>query len=476
MRPMAAWRRARCGPSRLETAVNGRPWEPAWLPDVETLLARDFTPIGDHRGGAAYRLRAAAGLLRRFQIRDHIEAAGAGGGVMNEPLARIRGGVHARGAHTTARSDTSPAPHAISTMSRPCRARLKRVAGAQPACACPHLPHRSVAGAGCARRHRRDHGRRYSRQERHRPDPQRRAALAAGIVEYEGQPVAAIAAATLDQARAATRSWSISTYEPLPAVLTIEEAIARESYVSPPQTMARGEVEPALAGAPHRLTGELRCGGQDHFYLEGQIALAVPGEGGDMQVWSSTQHPTEVQHGVAHLLGLPFNAVTVEVRRMGGAFGGKESQATIIAGIAAVLAWKARRPVKLRPPARRRHAGDRQAPSFPDPLRRRGRRRGAHSCARPHAGRRRRQRRRSHAGRADTRAVSMPTTATSFRTCVFADCRAKPTPCRTRRSAAIGGPQGMLAIETIIDVIARAARPARRPCGGAISTASAATT
>jgi xanthine dehydrogenase large subunit len=139
-------------------------------------------------------------------------------------------------------------------------------------------------------------------------------------------------------------------YEPLPPVLTIEEAMGGESFVSPPQLMVRGEVEPALASAPHRLSGELRCGGQDHFYLEGQIALATPGEGSDMHVWSSTQHPTEVQHGVAHLLDLPFNAVTVEVRRMGGAFGGKESQATIIAGIAAVLAWKARRPVKLRLP------------------------------------------------------------------------------------------------------------------------------
>ena len=173
--------------------------------------------------------------------------------------------------------------------------------------------------------------------------------LAAGVVEYEGQPLAAIAAATLDQARAAAKLVVIDC-EPLPPVLTIEEAMARESYVSPPQLMVRGEVEPALASAPHRLSGELRCGGQDHFYLEGQIALATPGEGGDMHVWSSTQHPTEVQHGVAHLLGLPFNAVTVEVRRMGGAFGGKESQATIIAGIAAVLAWKARRPVKLRLP------------------------------------------------------------------------------------------------------------------------------
>ena len=175
--------------------------------------------------------------------------------------------------------------------------------------------------------------------------------------------------------------------------------MARESFVSPPQMMTRGEVEPALAGAPHRLSGEVRCGGQDHFYLEGQIALAVPGEDGDMQVWSSTQHPTEVQHGVAHLLGLPFNAVTVEVRRMGGAFGGKESQATIIAGIAAVLAWQVAPAGEAAAPARRRHARNRQAPSIPDPVRCRVRRRGTHPRARSHAGRQRRQRRRSHARR-----------------------------------------------------------------------------
>jgi len=169
------------------------------------------------------------------------------------------------------------------------------------------------------------------------------------LVEYEGQPVVAIAAATLDQARAATRLVKIE-YEPLPAILTVEEAIAKAQYVSPPQLMVRGDVEAALKASPHRLKGEFHCGGQDHFYLEGQIALAIPGDSGDFQVFSSTQHPTEVQHGVAHLLGLPFNAITVEVRRMGGAFGGKESQATMIAGIAAVLAWKTKRPVKLRLP------------------------------------------------------------------------------------------------------------------------------
>lgn len=173
--------------------------------------------------------------------------------------------------------------------------------------------------------------------------------LAAEFVEYEGQPVAAVAARTLAEARAAAKLVDVD-YEPLPAVLTVEEALERELYVSPPQTMRRGDAVAALAAAPYRLNGELRCGGQDHFYLEGQVALAIPGDAGDMLVHASTQHPTEVQHGVAHVLGLPFSAVTAEVRRMGGGFGGKESQATIIAAIAALMAWKARRPVKLRLP------------------------------------------------------------------------------------------------------------------------------
>lgn len=174
-------------------------------------------------------------------------------------------------------------------------------------------------------------------------------ALAQGVVEYVGHPVAAVAAPTLDEARAAAALVRIE-YEKLPALLDLDEAIAAGARVAPDQMVGRGDVDGALATAPHRIAGEVRCGGQDHFYLEGQIAIAVPGEDRDMQVYSSTQHPTEAQHGVAHVLGLPFAAVTVEVRRMGGAFGGKESQATIIAAIAALLAHHARKPVKLRLP------------------------------------------------------------------------------------------------------------------------------
>jgi len=171
--------------------------------------------------------------------------------------------------------------------------------------------------------------------------------LAEDVVEYIGHPVAAVAADTMDRARAAAALIEVE-YELLEPVLSIGEALEKEFYVAKPMIMRRGDAEAALATTPNRVQGEVSCGGQDHFYLESHIALAVPGEDRDMVIYSSTQHPTEVQHGVSHVLGVPSNAVTVELRRMGGGFGGKESQPTIIAAIAAVLAGIAGKPVKLR--------------------------------------------------------------------------------------------------------------------------------
>jgi len=115
------------------------------------------------------------------------------------------------------------------------------------------------------------------------------------------------------------------------------------------QRMARGDAQAALASAPRRARGKFVIGGQDHFYLEGQIALATPREDGDVHVWSSTQHPTEVQHLIARVLGKPDHCVTVEVRRMGGGFGGKETQASLFAAAAALVAVKTGRPAKCRP-------------------------------------------------------------------------------------------------------------------------------
>lgn len=172
-------------------------------------------------------------------------------------------------------------------------------------------------------------------------------ALAEGVVEYIGHPVAVVAGDSMAEARDAAERVLVD-YEELPPILSIEEALAAQSYVVAPMTMQRGDWQAAMNAAPHRIKGSLKVGGQDHFYLEGHVAFAIPGEDRDMQVFSSTQHPTEVQHGVAHVLGVPFHTVTVECRRMGGGFGGKESQPTIIAAIAALVAWKTGRPAKLR--------------------------------------------------------------------------------------------------------------------------------
>lgn len=171
--------------------------------------------------------------------------------------------------------------------------------------------------------------------------------IADKVAEYAGHPIAIVAADTYDHAFQSAKLVKVD-YEELEPVLTIKEAINRKNFTYDPPTVERGDPDLALINATHRVQGELACGGQDHFYLEANIAVAVPGEDSDMMIYSSTQHPTEVQHGVSTVLGVPSNSVTVEVRRMGGGFGGKESQPTIIAALAALVASKTGRPAKLR--------------------------------------------------------------------------------------------------------------------------------
>ena len=173
--------------------------------------------------------------------------------------------------------------------------------------------------------------------------------FATETVEFWGQPLFAVVAQTRELARRAARLAKVR-YRKLPHALDIESATAAgHPYVTAPLTLQRGEVDTALAGAPHRLAGRMVVGGQDHFYLEGQIALAVPGEDAEVTVHVSTQHPSEVQHMVSHALGVPANAVTVSVRRMGGGFGGKETQMNLFACVAAIAAKRLKCAVKLRP-------------------------------------------------------------------------------------------------------------------------------
>ena len=171
--------------------------------------------------------------------------------------------------------------------------------------------------------------------------------FADGTVSFAGQALFAVAATSANAARRAARLARI-TYETLPAILDVRSALAQQSFVIPSQTMRRGDAHGGLARAPHRWAGSIEIGGQDHFYLEGQIAIALPQEDGAVLIHCSTQHPTEVQHKVAEALGLHAHDVVVQCRRMGGGFGGKESQPAQFACVAALLAARTGHPVKLR--------------------------------------------------------------------------------------------------------------------------------
>ena len=173
--------------------------------------------------------------------------------------------------------------------------------------------------------------------------------LAHGSVHYLGQPVFAVVAEDRRVARrVAARAKEFLTLEPLPALLTPRDAHAAQQYVVPPMHLLRGDAQSALAAAPQRLALEFDVGGQEQFYLEGQISYAIPVENSGLKLYCSTQHPSEMQHHVAHVLQRPAHAVQVECRRMGGGFGGKESQSALFACVAAVAAVRTRSPVKLR--------------------------------------------------------------------------------------------------------------------------------
>ena len=172
--------------------------------------------------------------------------------------------------------------------------------------------------------------------------------LSDGTVHYAGQPLFLVVAESHLQARKAARLGQVAYAEETP-ILTVEQALAAGArFEDGPRVYGRGDVEAGLATAPLVTEGEIEIGGQEHFYLEGQAALALPQEGGDMIVHASSQHPTEIQHKVADALGLPMHAVRVEVRRMGGGFGGKESQGNALAVACALAARATGRPCKMR--------------------------------------------------------------------------------------------------------------------------------
>jgi len=171
--------------------------------------------------------------------------------------------------------------------------------------------------------------------------------LSGDLVEYSGQILFAVAAETRAQARDALALVEIE-YEDLPTILSVDAAKAANSFHTSPRTLARGDSARFIESASHRLSGRISNGGQEHFYLEGHISVAVPKEDGEVHLYCATQDPSAVQGIIARILAQPSNTVTVEVRRLGGGFGGKETTPTHIAAIAAVAAKKTGKPVKLR--------------------------------------------------------------------------------------------------------------------------------
>ena len=172
--------------------------------------------------------------------------------------------------------------------------------------------------------------------------------LSTGEVHFAGQPLFLVVATSHLAARRAAR-LGVAKIDPADPILSIEDALAADSrFEDGPRIYSKGDAEGALGSAPRRLQGSVHVGGQEHFYLEGQAALALPQDNGDMVVHSSTQHPTEIQHKVAEAIGRPMHAVRVETRRMGGGFGGKESQGNALAVACAVAAMAMGRPCKMR--------------------------------------------------------------------------------------------------------------------------------
>lgn len=170
--------------------------------------------------------------------------------------------------------------------------------------------------------------------------------LAEDIVQFAGEPVLAVAADTREAAVRAKRLVKVE-YSKLKAILSVDEAREQKSFIGPLRKIERGQVSAKLDKAPHKLKGRIRIAGQDHFYLESQVSIAYPKENGQIEIHSSSQHPTEVQHVVSHALGLSSKDVVCIVKRMGGAFGGKESQGAHFAAIAALVAQKTKRAARI---------------------------------------------------------------------------------------------------------------------------------
>ena len=344
-----------------EAALIGKPWTRETAKAASVALSQDFTPISDMRAGADYRLRVAENLLHRYFLETQLPLSdtrlvGAGATLAGarqpsslnsdqEAQDGINGGVRETRRHDSSHKHVSGEAVFVDDIKTPSDTLQVYVAMSERAHA--RINAMDLSGVATAS------GVAVVLSAEDIPgtndispimsdDP----LFADDVVEYAGQALFAVAAETIDQARDAARLASVD-YDELPAVLTIDQAMDQGSLLETPYVMARGDAKMAIANAPNVISNRIYIGGQEHFYLESQAALCLPGEDGDVSVHCSTQHPSEVQHTVAKVLGLANNAVTVEVRRMGGAFGGKESNGNLPAAVSALVSIKTGRAAKL---------------------------------------------------------------------------------------------------------------------------------
>ncbi|HEY2614276.1 MAG TPA: xanthine dehydrogenase molybdopterin binding subunit [Chthoniobacterales bacterium] len=322
-----------------ERSLIGKRWSVATSAEVLPILQKEFTPISDVRGGAPYRHQLIANLLRKFFADEEPVIA-------DRKIARALPSADAALPHESAHKHVSGqaiyvddqtqqqnmlevwpvcSPHARAKILRRDATAARLIPGVSAVLLAEDVPGLNDVGA-----------------VRHDE-----ILLADKEVFYHGQIVALVVGATQEICRAAAEKMIVE-YELLPPIFTIEEAIDAGSFHSDPNHIRRGDVSAALSSAPLNFAGELSFGGQDHFYLETNAAWAETGEDGTVFISSSTQHPSEVQHIVAHLLALPMHSVVVECPRMGGGFGGKETQAAILAALAALAATKTGHKVRVR--------------------------------------------------------------------------------------------------------------------------------
>ncbi len=333
---------------KTEAFLVGKPWNAATVRAAHAVLAGEFTPIDDVRSGVTFRRGLINSLFEKFWLGEtsaaqdgelsfapstckHAEPAGDRESFTLKHESAI-GHVTGTAIYVDDQARRRPMLEMWPVLAKHARAVLDKVdisaASAMPGIVCV-LTADDIPGDNDIGAIRKD-------------EP----LLAKSEVHYHGQVIAVVVGETLEQCKAAAKAVEVA-YTPLPAILTIPQAIEASSYHTEPHTIRRGDCDAALRASPHTLEGELHVGGQEHFYLESHAAWAECGDDDDVFVCSSTQHPTEIQAVVSHVLHVPRNKVVVEAPRMGGGFGGKETQGNGWAALVALAATKTRRPVRV---------------------------------------------------------------------------------------------------------------------------------